>query len=112
MKNKTACLLIGIGALMFAGCSNKEVVYEPFPSNLHLHKQVIEKNRLGWKNDLMDDMTEYKNYIDDTFAEIGNHAVYLSKINNVDVLPKKAQVKEEKKDLHYEDVIFKDEYGF
>lgn len=101
-----------ISAVLFAGCSNKEVTYAPYPTNSELYRQVIDKNRLEWKNNLMPEMTEYKDELENIFMSIDNYSTYLSTVNNKKVIVIKEAPKTPSTTLHYEDVIFKNEYGF
>lgn len=99
-------------AVLFMGCTTtKEVVYEPYPSSYHIYKNTLEKNRMSWKAELIDDMNIFNSFAEDQIARIDNHKTYMATTHNVEVLQKKEEPKTESRGLKYDDIILEREYG-
>lgn len=102
-----------IMASLFVGCTTtKEVVYEPYPSSYHIYKNTLEKNRMSWKAELIDDMNIFTSFTEDQIARIDNHKTYMATTHNVEVLPTKEEPKVESRKLKYDDIILEREYGY
>ena len=117
-RKKTNLLLISavmiVTAFSFDGCSKPKVVeYKPYQSNTYLYREIVDKNKLEWRESLLDDVKEYKDYVSSVFNKIDSHKSYLERTHNINVV-KTNKKREEKKDndISYGDVIFDDEYSF
>lgn len=119
MNRKKINLLIGSiiavsATLSFDGCSKPKIVeYKPYSSNTYLYREIVDKNKIGWRESLIDDVKEYDSYVKSTFNKIDSNQKYLQRMYNDNTIKKKkAKQKKHDDDISYGDVIFDDEYSF
>lgn len=101
-------------ALNLTGCSKPKVIeYKPYPSNTYIYREIVDNNKIEWRESLFDDVKEYQNYISSVFNKIDKHKKYLKKEYNINKIKKK-KAKKAKKDIDglYRDVVLDDEYSF
>lgn len=104
--------LIVVVGIVFSGCSmGKSSRLEPYPSNAHLYKNILQENRVLWSSGLESEMEEFKKYGENTLSAIDAHRTYLERIHNIRVVKVKKKPTIDGCEDFYENIV-NDEYKF